>query len=102
MALDYAQEVPSHGDHFGGPAPRAARITVAGRPVTAVGGMSPGDRVLTSLPPADPTGAGVLLAALAAGAGLILLRSGDAAAVARAERVTATAGMDVADLVRLG
>ncbi|MDQ1687301.1 MAG: hypothetical protein QOK42_276 [Frankiaceae bacterium] len=101
MALDYAQEVPSHGDHFGGPAPRAARITISGRPAAPVGDLASGDRVLTTLDPADPIGAGVLLAALAAGAGLVLLRSGDAAAVATAERVTATAGTAVAGLVRL-
>jgi uncharacterized protein (TIGR03089 family) len=101
MALDYAQEVPSHGDHFGGPAPAAARITVAGRAVGPVGELSSDDRVLTALDPADPMGAGILLAALAAGAGLVLLRSGDAAAVAATERVTATAGMDVAGLTRL-
>jgi uncharacterized protein (TIGR03089 family) len=101
MALDYAQEVPSHGDHFGGPAPAAARITVAGRAVVPTGDPSPADRVLTALDPADPIGAGILLAALAAGASLILLRSGDAAAVAANERVTATAGIDVTGVTRL-
>jgi hypothetical protein len=44
----------------------------------------------------------VLLAALAAGASLVLLRSGDAEAVAAAEHVTVTAGQDVSGLTRVG
>jgi uncharacterized protein (TIGR03089 family) len=101
LALDYGREVPSYGDHFSGPGPAVARIAVAGVPVVPTSGLSPGDRVLTTLDPADPDGAGVLLAALAAGAGLVLLRKGDADAVAAAERVTVTAGTAVTGLTRV-
>jgi uncharacterized protein (TIGR03089 family) len=102
MVADYAREVPSYGDHYGGPRPGAARITVgAGAPPT-VDGVGPQDRVLTCLAPSDPDGAGVLLAALAAGASLVLVRGADVAAVAAAERATLTAGCDVDGLTRVG
>lgn len=101
LALDYAREVPSYGDHFGGPRPAGCRIEVAGGPVRALAGLSADDRVLSTLAPADPIGAGVLLASLAAGAGLVLLRSGDAAPVAAAERVTCSAGTLVPGLTRV-
>ncbi|MDT7548175.1 MAG: hypothetical protein QOE84_569 [Actinomycetota bacterium] len=102
LALDYAREVPGHGDHFGGPRPPAARVQVAGAPVAPVQGVCAEDRVLTTLDAADPAGAAVLLGALAAGAGLVLLRAGDAASVAATERVTLTAGIDVPGLTRVG
>lgn len=98
MALDYAREVPSYADHYGGPRPGPARIEVAGRSVSPAAGFAPADRVLTSLVP--PAGAGVLLGALHAGAGLVLLPSGDPSEVAAAERVTGTAGCDVPGLTR--
>jgi hypothetical protein len=101
MALDYAREVPSYADHFGGPAPREPRITAGGAPVEPVAGVGAGDRVLTALEPADPAGAAVLLAALAAGASLVLLRAGDPAAVSTTERATLTAGTHVPGLTRL-
>jgi uncharacterized protein (TIGR03089 family) len=101
LVLDYAREVPSYGDHFGGPRPGEVRIEVDGGPVPVLDRLAAGDRVLTALAPADPTGAAVLLAALAAGAGLVLLRSGDPTAVAAAERVTCTAGTDVPGLTRV-
>jgi uncharacterized protein (TIGR03089 family) len=100
LALDYAREVPSYGDHFGGPRPAEHRVAAGGRPVTPTTGLSAADRVLTTLAPADPIGAGVLLGALSAGAGLVLLAAGDAAAVARAERATLTAGTLVPGLTR--
>ena len=65
-------------------------------------GVRAEDRVLTTLDAADPAGAAVLLGALAAGAGLVLLRAGDAASVAATERVTVTAGIDVPGLTRVG
>jgi uncharacterized protein (TIGR03089 family) len=101
LVLDYAREVPSYADHYGDPRPGAPVIEAGGRPVRLLDGVGPGDRVLTSLAPGDPTGAAVLLTALAAGAGLVLLREGDAGAVSAAERVTLTAGVDVAGLRRL-
>ena len=103
MVLDYAREVPSYGDHFGGPRPRRTPVEVGGRAVEALPGFSAADRVLTTLPPADPHGAAVLLGALAAGAGLVLLRRAEPAAVAaiaEAEQVTLTAGRDVPGLTR--
>lgn len=100
MVLDYGREVPSYGDHYGGPRPTRPVVLVDGAPVSTVGGIGPEDRVLTSL--ATVTGAGVLLGALAAGASLVLLRAGDADAVARAERVTVTAGSEVSGLTRVG
>lgn len=99
MAQDYGREVPSYGDHYGGPRPGPARIVVAGGAAVPLA-FDASDRVLTCLDPAQATGAGVLLGALAAGAGLVLLRDGDAAAVAAAERVTVTAGCDVSGLTR--
>ena len=100
MVLDYAGEVPSYGDHFGGPRPGAARVEVRGAPVEPLGGLAAHDRVLTTLDPSDPTGAAVLLGALRAGASLVLLRSGSATDVAAAERVTTTAGVDVPGFTR--
>ena len=100
LVLDYAREVPSYADHFGGPRPGRAVVEAAGRPVEARTGITPQDRVLTTLDPADPLGAAVLLGALRAGAGLVLLCSGSPEAVAGAERVTLTAGCDVSGLTR--
>ncbi|MDT7573547.1 MAG: hypothetical protein QOE05_3721 [Actinomycetota bacterium] len=100
MVLDYAREVPSYGDHYGGGRPGAARIEVGGEPVRPLPGIEPDARVLTCLDPADPAGAAVLLATLSAGASLVLLRSGDATRVAAAEHATATAGIHVEGLTR--
>ena len=61
-------------------------------------GLQAEDRVLTTLAPSTAVGLGVLLAALRAGGSLVLLRDGDPAAVAAAERVTATAGAAVPGL----
>ncbi|MDT7539196.1 MAG: hypothetical protein QOI82_2781 [Actinomycetota bacterium] len=101
LVLDYAREVPSYADHFGGPRPSTTRIEVGGEPVVPLAGVPAAARVLTTLDPAQPGGAPVLLGTLAAGASLVLLRSGDAERVAAAEHVTATAGIDVEGLTRL-
>jgi uncharacterized protein (TIGR03089 family) len=101
LVTDYAREVPSYADHFGGPRPGSTVIQAGGRPVTGLEGLSAGDRLLTALGPAEPAGAAALVGALRAGAGLVLLRAGDATAVAGAERVTNTAGIDVPGLTRL-
>ena len=98
MAQDYAREVPSYADHYGGPRPASARIEVAGQAVAPAPGLVPADRLLTTLSLVE--GAGSLLGALAAGAGLVLLRGGGATKVAADERVTVTAGVDVPDLRR--
>jgi uncharacterized protein (TIGR03089 family) len=101
LVLDYAQEVPSYGDHFGGPAPATARIELGGKPVVPMTGVPAAARVLTTLDPAHPSGAAVLLGTLAAGASLVLLPAGDAQRVAATEHVTATAGIDLEGLTRL-
>jgi uncharacterized protein (TIGR03089 family) len=101
MVSAYTREVQSYGDHYGGPRPATARIEVGGRAAAPMAGLGPEDRVLTVIEPSDPSGAAVLLGALGAGAGLVLLRAGDAAAVAAAERATATAGIGVAGLTRM-
>jgi uncharacterized protein (TIGR03089 family) len=101
LVTDYAREVPSYGDHYSGPRPAGADVLSGGRPVEAASGSKAQDRLLTTLAPSDPAGAAALIGALHAGAGLVLLRSGDGAAVAAAERATATAGIDVAGLTRV-
>ena len=101
LAQDYAREVPSYADHYGGPRPGPARIEVRGHLVAPLGGVEPGARVLTTLDPADPLGAAVLLGALAAGASLLLVRNTDPEGVAAAERATATAGFPLEGLTRL-
>jgi uncharacterized protein (TIGR03089 family) len=100
LVLDYATDVPSYADHYGGPRPGPARIEAGGASVAPLAGIDPGGRLLTTLDPADPTGAAVLLGALTAGAGLVLLRSGDPEGVATAEHVTLTAGIRVKGLTR--
>jgi len=96
LCLDAAVEVPTYGDHFSGSPTPGTAVLLDDRPFTTPDlGLGPDDRVLTSLPPATDQGLGVLLAALAAGASLVLLADGDAAAVSAAERVTATAGVAV-------
>lgn len=102
LAQDFAREVPSYADHYGGPQPGAARIRLDERDVEPMADLTGTDRVLSSLSPSDPLGAAVLLGALRAGAGLILLRDGDPDAVARAEGATATVGCTVAGILRRG
>lgn len=98
LVTAYSSEVPTYADHYGGPRPDPAAVEVAGSPVRPLAGFTADDRLLTSLAPADPAGAAVLLGALTAGAGVVLLRGGDAAAIAAVERVTLTAGTPVPGL----
>jgi uncharacterized protein (TIGR03089 family) len=96
LCLDAAVEVPGYGDRFPGPRPTGTAVLLDTEPFAVPDlGLGPQDRVLTALPPATEAGRGVLLAALRASSSLVLLASGDAAAVAAAERVTATAGAAV-------
>ena len=88
LALDYAREVPTYGDHFGGPRPGGARLTCAGQPITPAVGIGPLDRVQTSADLRTPEGAAVVLGALAAGASLVLVADGAAGVDLSAERVT--------------
>jgi hypothetical protein len=102
LVLDAAVEVPTYGDRFPGPYAGDVSVELDGRPFEVPDlGLAPDDRVLTVLPPATPQGLGVLLAALRVGASLVLLADGDAAPVAEAERVTATAGAAVPGLREL-
>lgn len=101
MVLDYAREVPSYADFYGGPRPASAVVELAGRPVPPLPGLTAADRLLTGLELTDPAGAPAALGALAAGAGLVLLRTGDPIAISVAERATHTAGSDVPGLMRL-
>ena len=106
MVSDYAREVPSYGDHWGGAAPRSADLRVAGEPLGPLPelGLGTADRVLISTRLSDPGGLGVLLAALRAGASLVLVpdpTAVDLVQVARDEGVTATCGLVVAGLPRL-
>lgn len=102
LVLDYAVEVPSYGDHWGGSVPVSGTVEVDGQPlVVPPSQLGPGDRVLTAV---AMSGVGWLLAALSAGAGIVLVpdvASIDLSAVAAAERVTATAGVTVGQLARL-
>ena len=102
LCLDAAVEVPGYGDRFTGGSPAGTAVLLDGAPFTAPDlGLGAADRVLTTLPPATEHGLGVLLASLAAGASLVLLREGDPEAVAAAEHVTATAGVAVPGLREL-
>jgi uncharacterized protein (TIGR03089 family) len=104
LVADYAAEVPGHGDHWAGPPAPAPRLLVGGAPVPGqdlAPGLSPADRLLVALPLTRP---GPLLAALAAGAAAVLVPDPAAVDLGRAvqaERVTATAGVDVVGLPRL-
>ena len=102
---DYAREVPSYGDSWGGSQPSTAVVEVGGTRVTPrSAGLGSADRVLVALPPADPAALALLLGCLRDGAALVLVpdvATVDLAAVAAEERVTATAGVAVDGLRRL-
>jgi uncharacterized protein (TIGR03089 family) len=72
-------------------------------PVGAAPGLSDGARLLTTLP-LDGTGMGLgLLGPLAAGGSVVYVTApADVVAIAKAERATHTAGVDVPGLPRLG
>lgn len=103
---DYAREVPSYADHWGGGTPATVAIEVGGQPLGPLPelGLSASDRVLLTVDPGDPRGLGNLLAVLRSGAAVVLVASPDAldlAATVVAEHVTATLGVPVAGLPRL-
>ena len=99
-AVDYAAEVPTYADHWGGPVP--SRLDVE----TGAGVLPPlpeldlhrDDRVLVAVPPADPVGLAGLLAVLRHGAALVLVPDPGALDLARLvaqEGVTASVGVEV-------
>ncbi|WP_225438176.1 TIGR03089 family protein [Candidatus Frankia nodulisporulans] len=93
--LDYAVEVPSHGDRFGAPPPPSVQADLVRRALrTAVGWrLGASDRLLVTATPSSTTGLlGGLLAPLSAGASVVLCRRLDPDLLIRrieAERVTA-------------
>jgi uncharacterized protein (TIGR03089 family) len=115
---DYAVEVPGYGDHFAGGrvTPTTVALSHGGQETghaAAVAaatararelGLGPGDRLLVAdSPPTAPLD--WLLAPLAAGASVVLVRGADAAALPRRaedERVTATLGADIPGVRRAG
>lgn len=100
MVLDAGAELPVHGDHYAGRGPLGP-VLLDGLPVDVPSlGLTETDRVLTVLAPADGLVLG-LLAPLAAGAALVLCPAGVPASVA-AEGVTATVGVDLPGVRRLG
>lgn len=118
-AEDFGREVLGYGDAWDGPPPSgSSRVLVDERPIVVPGDLcGPQDRVLVAVDPASPEGLPLLLGVLAAGAAAVLLPElvradgagpGTAAAEAAAaqattqERATATVGLDVAGLPRLG
>jgi hypothetical protein len=105
MVDDYAREVPSYGDTWSGPLPSAARIELAGAAVPPrSSGLGPADRVLWALPHTSAEALALLLGCLRDGAALVLVpdpSAVDLAAVCRDERVTATAGLQLAGLPAL-
>lgn len=105
-AEDYAAEVPTYADHWGGPVPSTLDVqTGAGvlppQPELELGGD---DRVLVAVPPADPQALSALLAVLRSGAALVLVPAPgavDLAQVVAQEGVTASLGIDVPGTRRL-
>ncbi|SNQ47324.1 conserved hypothetical protein [Frankia canadensis] len=93
--LDYAAEVPPHGDRFAAPPapPEQAGLVRAAERTAAVWGLGPDDRILVTAAMSTATGLlGGLLAPLAAGASIVLCRRLDPAVLARrleSERVSA-------------
>jgi len=107
MVTDYAREVPSYADHWGGRASGPARVEAGGAllgPLPALG-LGGGDRVLLGGTLDDPVTLAVLLAALGAGAALLLVPDASAVGLERLaaqEGATATHGLAVAGLRTLG
>lgn len=107
LATDYAREVPSYADHWGGAAPAQASIEVAGGPLGVVPWLdvSGVDRVLVAGDLGDRLALAGLLAVLRGGASLILLPSPqgmDLAALAAAERASVALGIEVLGLPTAG
>lgn len=109
--LDFAVEVPVFGDvaspaPLSGPAYDDVSAAALADRARRAAGHSPGERVLTTLAFAGLDGlVHGLLAPLAARGSVVLCRHADPAALparAQVERVTATVGVEIAGLPRLG
>ena len=99
-AVDYAAEVPTYADHWGGPVPSRLDVeTTSGvLPPLPDLDLARDDRVLAAVRPADPAGLAGLLAVLREAAALVLVPDPgavDLAGVAAQEGVTAGLGVDV-------
>ena len=100
---DFAREVPTYGDHWGGPPPADWRVEVAGQllgPLPELG-VGPEDRVLVSIELSAPAGLAGLLTVLQAGAAVVLTPHPerlDLAALCSGERLTAALGLDAPGL----
>ena len=94
LVTDYAREVPSYADQWGGAAPVGWSVEVGGAALPALPplGVGPHDRVLVQVDPSHPAGLAGLLAVLAAGASLVLA-VGEVGPLA-GERLTATLDAD--------
>lgn len=106
MVTDYAREVPSYADHWGGPAPSGWSVESGGAALGALPQLAvgPADRVLVTADLADPAALAGVLAVLSAGAALVLAPEPaglDLAAIAAGERLTATLGLGIPGLPRL-
>ena len=91
---DYAREVPSFADFFGGDLPMGAGIQLNRRlvPLPLADGWTAADRVLITGSPSTPAGLATILRALRVGASLVLATGAvDLAAISAAERVTQVA-----------
>jgi uncharacterized protein (TIGR03089 family) len=107
LVSDYAREVPSYGDGWGGPRPTAPTVEVGGAAVVDLPdlGLTPADRVLFAGALGSRAGVAGLLAVLRAGAALVLLPDPASVALARVasdERATATWGVSWEGLRSLG
>ena len=94
MITDYAREVPSYADFFGGQLPMGAGIQLHHQlvPLPLADGWTAADRVLISGSPSTPAGLASILRALRVGASLVLVTGDvDLAAISAAERVTQVA-----------
>jgi uncharacterized protein (TIGR03089 family) len=98
--LDFAAEVPAHGDRFTAPRPPAGQAALMARAATAAaaGGVTSADRLLATGGPASAEGLlGAVLVPLVSGASVVLCRNLDTAALARRvamEKVTAVCGVE--------
>ena len=99
-AGDYAAEVPTYADHWGGPVPSRLDVETSGGvlPPLPELDLDRTDRVLVAVHPADPAGLAGLLAVLRRGAALVLVPDPGAVDLARVvaqEGVTASLGVEV-------
>ena len=97
---DYAAEVPTYADHWGGPVPSRLDVETRGGILPSLPDLDVGrdDRVLVAVAPADPGGLAGLLAVLRQGAALVLVADVggiDLARVVAQEGVTASIGIEV-------